>query len=85
MVASDARSRGVGRALAECALSWAREQGYAAMQFYAVVGSNHVAARLWQVLGSHVIGTVPEAFEHPTLGRSAFTSCTDASEPGEVR
>lgn len=69
MVASNVRGRGVGRALGEYALSWAREQGYAAMQFNAVVESNHVAVRLWQSLGFHIIGTVPEAFEHPTLGR----------------
>jgi GNAT superfamily N-acetyltransferase len=69
MVASNARGLGVGRALGEYALCWAREQGYAAMQFNAVVESNHVAVRLWQALGFHIIGTVPEAFEHPTLGR----------------
>lgn len=69
MVAGNARGRGVGRALGEYALSWAREQGYAAMQFNAVVESNHVAVRLWQALGFRIIGTVPEAFEHPTLGR----------------
>ena len=69
MVAAHARGRGVGRALGEYALSWAREQGYAAMQFNAVVASNHVAVRLWQALGFRIIGTVPEAFEHPTLGR----------------
>jgi GNAT superfamily N-acetyltransferase len=69
MVAGDARGRGVGRALREYALSWAREQGYAAMQFNAVVESNHVAVRLWQALGFHIVGTVPEAFEHSALGR----------------
>jgi GNAT superfamily N-acetyltransferase len=69
MVAADARGRGVGRALGEYALSWAKEQGYAAMQFNAVVAANHVAVRLWQELGFHIIGTVPEAFAHPTLGR----------------
>ena len=69
MVAGDARGRGVGRALAEYALAWAREQGYAAMQFNAVVESNHAAVRLWRALGFRIIGTVPEAFEHPTLGR----------------
>ena len=69
MVAGDARGRGVGRAPGEYALSWAREQGYAAMQFNAVVESNHVAVRLWQALGFRIVGTVPEAFEHPTLGR----------------
>jgi L-amino acid N-acyltransferase YncA len=69
MVAGDGRGRGVGRALGEDALSWAREQGYAAMQFNAVVESNHVAVRLWQALGFRIVGTVPEAFEHPKLGR----------------
>ncbi|MBW3633166.1 MAG: GNAT family N-acetyltransferase [Chloroflexi bacterium] len=69
MVAGTARGRGVGRALGEYALSWAQEQGYAAMQFNAVVESNHVAVRLWQELGFQIIGTVPEAFAHPALGR----------------
>ena len=69
MVAADARGRGVGRALGEYALSWAQAQGYAAMQFNAVVESNHAAVRLWQELGFQIIGTVPEAFAHPTLGR----------------
>jgi L-amino acid N-acyltransferase YncA len=69
MVAAHARGRGLGLALGEYAVYWAREQGYAAMQFNAVVESNHVAVRLWQALGFRIIGTVPEAFEHPTLGR----------------
>ena len=69
MVAADARGRGVGRGLGEYALSWARAQGYAAMQFNAVVASNHAAVRLWQELGFQIVGTVPEAFAHPTLGR----------------
>ena len=68
MVAADARRRGIGRALGEYALSWAREQGYAAMQFNAVAESNDAAVRLWQAPGFNIIGTVPEAFEHPTLG-----------------
>ena len=69
MVAGDARNRGVGRALGEYALEWAREQGYASMQFNAVVESNVAAVRLWQALGFQIIGTVPEAFEHRELGR----------------
>ena len=39
------------------------------MQFNAVVESNFVAVRLWRSLGIRIVGTVPEAFEHPTLGR----------------
>ena len=69
MVAPDARGLGIGRALGEYALSWAREQGYAAMQFNAVVESNVAAVTLWQALGFQIIGTVPEAFEHARLGR----------------
>ena len=69
MVAGDARGRGAGRALAEYALSWARREGYAAMQFNAVVEANETAVRLWQALGFRIIGTVPEAFEHPMRGR----------------
>jgi len=69
MVAGDARGRGIGRGLGEYAILWARQHGYAAMQFNAVVESNVVAVRLWQALGFQIIGTVPEAFDHPTLGR----------------
>jgi L-amino acid N-acyltransferase YncA len=69
MVALDARGRGVGRALGQHALDLARADGYAAMQFNAVVESNTAAVRLWQELGFVIVGTVPEAFEHPLLGR----------------
>jgi L-amino acid N-acyltransferase YncA len=69
MVSSAARGRGVGRALGEHVIAWAREQGYAAMQFNAVVESNTVAVDLWRSLGFRIVGTVPEAFSHPSLGR----------------
>ncbi|MET8197730.1 GNAT family N-acetyltransferase [Micromonospora sp. NPDC005686] len=66
MVAADARGRGVGRALCTEALDWARRQGFAAMQFNAVVETNTAAVALYRRLGFTVIGTVPEAFAHPT-------------------
>ena len=69
MVAGDAQDRGVGRALGEHVIAWARAQGYAAMQFNAVVETNRVAVGLWRSLGFGLVGTVPEAFEHPKLGR----------------
>ncbi len=69
MVAGEARGRGVGRVLGEYAIAWARDAGYAAMQFNAVVETNTAAVRLWQALGFEIIGTVPEAFEHPSEGR----------------
>lgn len=69
MVSSAARRRGVGRGLGEWVLGWARDNGYAAMQFNAVVETNVVAVALWQELGFTIIGTVPEAFESREHGR----------------
>jgi L-amino acid N-acyltransferase YncA len=68
MVAPAAQGRGVGRALGEDAIAWARDAGYRAMQFNAVVESNTPAVALWQSLGFEIVGTVPEAFRHPTRG-----------------
>jgi len=69
MVDQDARGHGVGRALGEYVIGWARKHGYAAMQFNAVVETNMPAVQLWQALGFEIIGTIPEAFEHAQLGR----------------
>jgi GNAT superfamily N-acetyltransferase len=66
MVAADARGRGVGRALVVDSLTWARETGYAAMQYNAVVATNKSAVRLYESLGFTVVGTVPRAHELPT-------------------
>lgn len=60
--------KGVGRALGEDALSWARSAGYLAMQFNAVVQTNTGAVALWRSLGFEVLATVPEAFHHPFHG-----------------
>jgi L-amino acid N-acyltransferase YncA len=68
MISADARGTGVGRALGEYALDWARRHGYTAMQFNAVVETNKAAVHLWQSLGFEIIGTVPEAFDHRELG-----------------
>ena len=68
MVAPEARGHGVARALGEAALAFARDAGFGAMQFNAVVETNAVAVALWRKLGFDIIGTVPEAFDHPTHG-----------------
>jgi GrpB-like predicted nucleotidyltransferase (UPF0157 family)/GNAT superfamily N-acetyltransferase len=60
--------RGVGRALGEHAIAWARSEGFRAMQFNAVVETNTRAVGLWRSLGFEVLATVPEAFRHPALG-----------------
>ncbi len=68
MVAPAARGRGVGRALATYVVDWHRREGYRAIQFNAVVETNTAAVALWRSLGFTVVGTVPEAFEHPEHG-----------------
>lgn len=60
--------RGVGRALGQHALDWARDTGFRSMQFNAVVETNAAAVRLWQSLGFEILATVPEAFDHPRHG-----------------
>ena len=69
MVDSNARGLGVGRALANHVLDSARADGFDSMQFNAVVETNAGAVELWKSLGFEVVGTVPEAFEHPTAGK----------------
>lgn len=69
MVDPDHAGKGVGRALGNHILDGAREDGYAAMQFNAVVQTNVRAVGLWRSLGFEVLTTVPEAFRHPVHGR----------------
>ncbi|MEU9124208.1 GNAT family N-acetyltransferase [Streptomyces sp. NPDC048506] len=68
MVDPQYRGRGVGRALGEYVLDWARAEGYRAMQFNAVVETNTGAVALWESLGFAVMTTLPEGFHHPTKG-----------------
>jgi L-amino acid N-acyltransferase YncA len=68
MVSPHARGRGIGRALGGHMLAWARDEGFRAVQFNAVVETNTAAVALWRSLGFTVVGTVPEAFEHPEHG-----------------
>jgi L-amino acid N-acyltransferase YncA len=60
--------RGVGRALGDEVITWARASGYRAIQFNAVVESNTRAVALWKSLGFEIIGTLPEGFLHPSKG-----------------
>ena len=68
MVPTDQRGRGVGRALCNCVIAAARDEGYAGMQFNAVVATNVGAIELYRTLGFVTIGTVPGAFDHVALG-----------------
>lgn len=68
MVDPDARGHGIGRALGEYMLAWAAAEGFYGIQFNAVVETNTAAVKLWIDLGFQIIGTVPEAFQHPAKG-----------------
>jgi GNAT superfamily N-acetyltransferase len=62
------QGHGVGRALGEYVIDWCRSAGFTGIQFNAVVEVNAPAVHLWQSLGFDIIGTVPDAFDHPDHG-----------------
>ena len=68
MVAADARGQGIASAMCEHSLDAARRAGFKAMQFNFVVATNTKAVKLWQRHGFQIVGTVPGAFRHATLG-----------------
>jgi GNAT superfamily N-acetyltransferase len=68
MTAAAAQGRGIARAMLAHSLDRARAQGFRAMQFNCVVSSNRRAVKTWQEHGFDIVGTLPGAFLHPTLG-----------------
>jgi ribosomal protein S18 acetylase RimI-like enzyme len=68
MVHPGAQGRGIGRAMGEHCLAEARTAGFLAMQFNFVVSTNTRGVALWRSLGFEIVGTLPNAFNHQTLG-----------------
>ncbi|UGQ48155.1 GNAT family N-acetyltransferase [Massilia endophytica] len=68
IVAAAARGQGLGRRLVEHSLELARGQGYAGMQFNFVAATNTAALRLYESLEFRVVGSLPGAFRHASLG-----------------
>jgi len=68
MTAVNATGRGVARAMCEHSLGRARGRGFRAMQFNFVISTNERAVKLWQSFEFQIVGTLPKAFLHPTLG-----------------
>jgi GNAT superfamily N-acetyltransferase len=68
MVDPNYQGHGIGSELGRYVVDWAREAGYAAMQFNAVVETNAAAVRLWRSLGFEILTTIPEAFDHREHG-----------------
>ena len=68
MTAAHATGRGVARAMCAHSLDRARERGFRAMQFNFVISTNERAVKLWRAFEFAIVGTLPKAFLHPTLG-----------------
>jgi len=68
MTLASAAGRGVASAMCSHALQYAAAAGYLAMQFNFVVATNSRAIALWQRFGFEIVGRLPGAFRHPTLG-----------------
>ena len=68
MVHPKTQGRGIGRAMGEHCLAEARTAGFLAIQFNFVVSTNTRAVELWRALGFEIVGTLPKAFNHQTLG-----------------
>ena len=63
-----AQGKGVARRMLDHALERSRARGFRAMQFNFVVASNQRAISIWQDYGFDIVGRLPQAFRHPTLG-----------------
>ncbi|HAY49408.1 MULTISPECIES: N-acetyltransferase [unclassified Thalassospira] len=70
MTSPKASGRGIARRMCEDSLVRAKELGYRAMQFNFVIASNAAAVHLWPKLGFEIVGRLPGAFMHPTLGET---------------
>lgn len=68
MVSPVAHGKGVGKAMGLHCLLEAKKAGYHALQFNFVVSTNKSAIALWKKLGFSIVGTIPKAFKHQTLG-----------------
>jgi L-amino acid N-acyltransferase YncA len=68
MVNPSYTGKGVGRDMGQHCLREAKKAGFLAMQFNFVVSTNKAAVSLWQKLGFTIVGTLPKAFLHKSLG-----------------
>lgn len=68
VVAERARGQGVASAMCQHSQAEAVRLGFRAMQYNMVVCTNTGAIRLWKKLGFAIVGTLPQAFLHPSVG-----------------
>ncbi len=64
------RGHKIGELLVRHSLRTAKEAGFCIMQFNAVVSTNHTAIHLYEKIGFHRLGMIPEGF---LLGDGSYT------------
>jgi ribosomal protein S18 acetylase RimI-like enzyme len=68
MVSENARRKGIGKAMASFSLIEAKRLGFRERQFNLVVKTNKKAIHLWLKMGFSIIGEIPEAYKHSSVG-----------------
>lgn len=68
IVGENARGKGVASEMCRHSQREARRRGFRAMQYNLVASTNEAAVRLWKKLGFKIVGTLPGAFRHLSLG-----------------
>lgn len=68
VTASEARGRGIARAMCLHSFEEAKRLGFRAMQYNLVVATNAPALHLWQSCGMEIKGRLEGAFHHPEKG-----------------
>ncbi len=68
IVREAAQGQGIASTMCKHSQIEAVKLGFQSMQYNLVVSTNSGAVRLWQKLGFKIVGTLPEAFRHPTQG-----------------
>jgi ribosomal protein S18 acetylase RimI-like enzyme len=68
VVSPAATGRGIAQLMCEHSLERARAAGFLAMLLDFVVSSDERRLKLWQRAGFQIVGRLPQAFRHPSLG-----------------
>lgn len=68
VTATQARGKGVARAMLAHSLALAPTLGFRAMQYNFVISTNTRAIEIWQRAGFDIVGRLPGAFNHPAEG-----------------
>ena len=68
ITAQAAQGKGIARTMLADSLDRAREAGFRAMQYNFVISTNTRAVDTWERAGFDIVGRLPGAYRHPSLG-----------------